>query len=118
MPRYLAKGAWRLASDQPAALTVSSRWDGRVATIAVRGEIDLGTVGVLSGCLDDLARQNPERLVIDLADVGFIDSSGLHALVRVRKALPAHCPVVVRSPQRRAREIFELTGLSSLFIFE
>jgi anti-anti-sigma factor len=76
MLRYLAEGGVVLAPEQPAALTVSDRWDGRVATVTVRGEIDLSTAEILSDRLDDLARQDPERLVIDLAEVGFMDSSG------------------------------------------
>jgi len=107
-----------LAPEQPAALTVSDRWDGRVATVTVRGEIDVSTADILSDRLDDLARQDPERLVIDLAEVGFMDSSGLQAMLRVRAALPGDRPVVIRSPPRQARDVFNLTGLSSQFIFE
>lgn len=41
----------------------------------VRGEIDIDIVGVLSDHLGQLAAKNPQRLVIDLAGVSFIDSS-------------------------------------------
>ena len=107
-----------LAPEKPAALTVSDRWDGRVATVTVRGEIDISTAGILSDRLDDLASQDPERLVIDLAEVGFMDSSGVQAMLGVRTALPGDRVVVIRSPPRQARDVFTLTGLSSQFIFE
>jgi anti-anti-sigma factor len=54
-------------------------------------------------------------VVIDLAGVGFLDSAGLRAFVRLRKALPGHCPVILRSPHPRTRQVFELTGLGTAF---
>jgi hypothetical protein len=47
-----------------------------------------------------------------------MDSSGLQAMLRVRTALPGDRAVVIRSPPRPARDVFNLTGLSSQFIFE
>ena len=87
-----------LAPEKPAALTVSDRWDGRVATVTVRGEIDISTAGILSGRLDDLASQDPERLVIDLAEVGFMDSSGmcLDAIGRGHPAARRNCRMAKR----------------------
>lgn len=107
-----------MASERVRALTVHTQRDGDVASVTVRGEIDISTVGVLGECLGEVARENPRRLVIDMAQVGFMDSSGLHAFVRVRKALPEDCPVVVRAAQRQVRQVFELTGLGAVFAFE
>jgi ABC-type transporter Mla MlaB component len=64
-----------------------------------------------------LAGKNPQRLVIDLAGVSFIDSSGLSGFVRIRGILPPGCPVVIRSPQRRVRQLFKITGLDSVIAF-
>jgi len=89
-----------------------------VAITTVCGEIDIATVSILSEHLGHLARENPQRLVIDLAGVSFIDSSGLAGFVRIRKALPPDCPVVIRSPQRRVRQLFKITGLDSVIAFE
>ena len=89
-----------------------------MAIATVRGEIDIGTVAALSGHLGQLVRQNPQRLVIDLAGVSFIDSSGLAGFVRVRQALPPSCPVVIRAPQRRVRQLFKITGLDSVIAIE
>jgi anti-sigma B factor antagonist len=107
-----------LASEEPLALTICDRWDAGVAIATVSGEIDISTVGTLSEHLGRLARKNPQRIVIDLAGVSFIDSSGLGGFVRIRKALPPDCQVVIRSPQRRVRQLFKITGLDSLVVFE
>jgi len=107
-----------LALEKAPSLTIDERWDAGVAIATVRGEIDIDTVGALSEHLGHLAGKNPQRLVIDLAGVSFIDSSGLGGFVRIRKALPPGCPVVIRSPQRRVRQLFRITGLDSVITFE
>ncbi len=78
--------------EQAPALTIGERWDATVAIATVRGEIDINTVGILSEHLGRLARKNPQRLVIDLAGVSFIDSSGLGGFVRIRKGPAAGLP--------------------------
>ena len=50
--------------------------------------------------------------------MSFIDSSGLGGFVRIRRALPPGCPVIIRSPQRRVRRLFKITGLDSAIIIE
>jgi anti-sigma B factor antagonist len=107
-----------LALEQAPALTVGECWDAGVAIATVRGEIDIATVSILSEHLGHLARKKPQRLVIDLAGVNFIDSSGLGGFVRIRKALRPDCPIVIRSPQRRVRQLFKITGLDSVIAFE
>jgi anti-anti-sigma factor len=107
-----------LAQEPGTTLAVRDEWDGDVAIVTVEGEIDMTTAGVLSGCLGRVVQKNPERLVIDLAGVSFLDSSAVHAIVRARHALPGECPVVLRSARRQARRLFELTGLNSVCVLE
>jgi anti-sigma B factor antagonist len=107
-----------LAQGQSAALTVRHEWDGGVAIVTVVGEIDMTSVGALSGVLGDLVRKDPERMIVDLAAVSFLDSSAIHAFVQTRHELPGACSVVLRSPQPQARRMFELTGLDSLCLVD
>ena len=106
-----------MVSDQAAELTVRDCWDSAEATVTVHGEVDVTTAAVLSGHLDGVTARSPRRLVIDLAGVGFLDSAGLQAFVRVRRQLPENCPVIIRSAQPRLRQVFEITGLSAAFAF-
>jgi anti-sigma B factor antagonist len=99
-------------------LTVRDQWENGAATVTVQGEIDFDTVGVFSARLADVLGRNPKELVIDLTGVSFLDSSGLHAFVRVRKDLPEQYPIVLRAPQRQVRQVFEITGLGPVFSFE
>lgn len=107
-----------MAQEQTPALTVRDEWDGDGATVTVRGEIDMTTVGVLRECLGQVVRRSPERLIIDLAAVGFLDTSAVHAFLDAKHALPRESSVVLRSPQRQARRVFELTGVDSVCVVE
>jgi anti-sigma B factor antagonist len=100
------------------ALTVCDRWDGRAAIATVHGEIDFTTAGILRECLGHIIRKEPERLVIDVAQVAFLDCAAVHTLQQARHTLAGRCPVTLRSPQRQARRVFELTGLDSLCAIE
>jgi anti-anti-sigma factor len=107
-----------LAQNQAAQLTIRDEWDGRAAIVTLDGEICMITVSDLFESLDLIVGKDPERLIIDLAGVSFLDSSAVHAFARARHMLPEECSVVLRSPQRQARRVFELTGLDSVCVIE
>jgi anti-sigma B factor antagonist len=49
--------------------------------VAVTGEIDIATAGKLDAELSRLIRDGFQRVVLDLRDVSFIDSTGVHAIL-------------------------------------
>ena len=55
-----------------------------VAGVAVRGEVELATAPVLTAALEDGVRRSSGPFVVDLVAVDFLDSSGIHCLVRAR----------------------------------
>ncbi len=77
--------------------------------VSFRGELDLAGTEGLS---DWLVEISGSKLVIDLSELTFIDSSGLAAIIQAKKALGG--AVVLTRPQPNVRRVFELTGLSDL----
>ena len=59
---------------------------GNRATLAVEGEIDLDTVGVLRQRLDDLQRRRVDRLVLDMAATRYVNSTALAVPVKYAEA--------------------------------
>ncbi|WP_245178797.1 STAS domain-containing protein [Streptomyces montanisoli] len=57
---------------------------GRLAVAAVAGELDIATAGDLHTRVS-AALATHRDLILDLADVGFCDSSGFNALLRIRR---------------------------------
>ena len=92
------------------------RWVGRAVVVDVEGDIDLSRSSSFQQSLLELVDQRPERIVINLADVPYMDSSGVASLVkllsRARRNNLAVC-LVALGP--RVRSIFEITRLDSVF---
>lgn len=87
----------------------------RPPTVGVRGELDLASAGELRSRLEQLAESRPERLVVDLSEASFVDSSGLGAIAGGLRAQRRHGGglEVVGAPSH-VRRVFEISGLGSL----
>jgi anti-sigma B factor antagonist len=55
------------------------------------------------------------RVVLDLARVGFMDSTGLGALVRVAKGRGGRAPLELAAPSPAVRKVLELTRMTRIF---
>lgn len=86
--------------------------DGGVQ-LALSGELDLATLPALEQELDRVVPPE-KRLVLDLRRLQFIDSSGLHALLRADRRLSdvGGQLTIVRGP-RAVERLFSLTGLNT-----
>jgi anti-sigma B factor antagonist len=62
--------------------------DGRVA-FALNGEVNISNAERLLERLVEISAPHGHRLDLDLADVGFLDSTGLRALLKVATLLAA-----------------------------
>jgi anti-anti-sigma factor len=89
-------------------LTESVDADGAVV-LTLSGELDLSTVGALHTALQDVIGRKPSALVFDLADLTFMDSSGIAALL---SAVGSVDSVRVRNPSGIVRRVIELSGLA------
>ncbi|KAB2352203.1 STAS domain-containing protein [Actinomadura rudentiformis] len=63
---------------------------GHVTVVVVAGNVDLGSAGDLAAYLDQTRRTPGEHLVLDLAEVRLIDSTGLQVLVNAHLHATAH----------------------------
>ncbi|MFD6346329.1 STAS domain-containing protein [Streptomyces roseolus] len=86
----------------------SSTWFLRAA-----GEFDADTVACLREAVGDARRDDAERILLDVYQVGFWDSTFLHALVEAHRG-PAGLVLVGPLPFR-IRRLFEITGTLRLF---
>ena len=92
-------------------LQVDLSWDGVIATVTIRGELDITTAAGLKTCLLAVRAEHPERLALDLGGLVFVDVAGARALDEAYHLLQAECPVILRSPRPYARTAFRLTDL-------
>lgn len=88
------------------------------AMLRLSGDIDLATADdvVMRGANLLTHGQSGVPLIVDLGEVTFLDSSGLSALVRLRRAAEAQgCQVLLRDVPDRVAALLELSGLAEYF---
>ena len=83
--------------------------DESFVTLHVHGEVDLCARSELRAALDDARLARPPVVVVDLSDVTFMDSSGMHELAHARRAVVRRGGrFVVASPSRRVLRLLDL----------
>jgi anti-anti-sigma factor len=98
-------------------LTIQAVDAGTETTLTLVGEIDLLTSTQLNRELEiALDREPPPtRLCLDLADVTFMDTTGVAVLLKGRRrALELDCRFVVSTTSPPIARLFEITGLAGL----
>jgi anti-anti-sigma factor len=108
---FPGKGMDEVARNPAAALRTDVWWDGVVATVTATGELGITTASYLTRRLLEVGAAHPDRLVLDLSGLVFVDVAGARALDEAHTLLQAECPVILRTPRPSARKMFGLTGL-------
>ena len=86
--------------------------DGGTATVALRGEVDILTVERVRAALAEALAAGPREVVVDLADLAFIDSTGLGALIfGFQRARDAGIRFRLAHPSPSVRQILVLSGV-------
>ncbi|MGZ4724964.1 MAG: STAS domain-containing protein [Ilumatobacteraceae bacterium] len=86
--------------------------------IVVHGDIDVAGGPILEAALLK-GENNDDQVVIDLADVSFIDSSGLRCLLGAsRRARDRGTSVVLRHVGNEALRLLQITGTTTQFSIE
>src|SRR5256714_12504662 len=91
--------------------------DAERHVVAVRGEIDLFTAPELKSALSEAIESGHTRIVVDLTDTTFLDSTALGVLIGAVKRLRSRdgALVIVNVDQNIAKT-FEITGLDQIFM--
>jgi len=89
---------------------------GEARAVTVRGEVDLATAADLESVVGSALQEAPDGVVLDLAQLTFIDSSGLRVLVALAKDAESRGTALgLRNLPRHAQRVLELTGLGDWF---
>jgi anti-sigma B factor antagonist len=106
-------------SAAPASLVSTREMDGPVIADFV-GKIALaeGTI-LLRDTIHDFLRQGNNRIILNLADVDFIDSAGLGELVRTLASVRSHCgQLKLVNPSENVHKLLRITKLHHVFDIE
>jgi anti-sigma B factor antagonist len=93
--------------------SVEESVDEETQLVQIYGDVDLKTARSFRGALDEAAQDGKQRLIVDMSEVPFMDSSGLAALIGAQKAFREQTRLIVVCPDN-LRRIFEVTRLDSI----
>jgi anti-sigma B factor antagonist len=97
-------------------LLVHNRVDDGVTVVTVTGDVDVATCAALrDSLLQVIAGENFRGLVVNLAGVSFIDSTGIGVLVGAwRRTKATDGDLALASPSRQAQSVLDATGLTKV----
>ena len=102
--------------ERPTPFGVATTTLAGAPCVRARGELDVATVPALSETLEELIRASAGVLVVDLCDVGFLDSTGISVLIRARALLGrGDRELLLVCPPGPVRRVLELTCVADLF---
>jgi anti-anti-sigma factor len=89
---------------------------GEPVVVTVRGEVDLATAPQLEASVTQVFTTDAGSVVLDLAGMTFIDSSGLRVLVALSNdGRERGTALSLRNVPRHADRVLDLTGLAEFF---
>jgi anti-anti-sigma factor len=78
----------------------------------IRGDLDVQSVRIARAELDEIEREAPDLLVLNLAELSFCDSTGMGLITATHlKAAKANRRCVIVRPRQPVYQAFALTGL-------
>ncbi|HYE03773.1 MAG TPA: STAS domain-containing protein [Phycisphaerales bacterium] len=98
--------------------TLTVRWENRGGGVVVTpmGDVDLTASPVLRQALRQVQAGKPARMVVDLAQVPYMDSSGVATLVEAMQiARKNSTRMALCGLTDRVRSIFEIARLDTVF---
>ena len=106
-----------LPADWPYLLVQVVQRPGRVVSVTGHGEVDMTTVHAFSHTLSTVLHQErPLHIDVNLAEVTFMDSSGINALMACRaEAAPTGCRITISHPRPMVHRVLTVTGVNQLF---
>jgi anti-anti-sigma factor len=98
-------------------MEITSQQSGAVLDLRINGRLDAYWANHLSSKLDEVIREGAHRIRVDMADVAYLSSAGIGALVQVyRKLKEIHGSFSVINPSKPVRTVLALAKLDTLLI--
>jgi anti-sigma B factor antagonist len=108
-------GAAHMPEESEKVLTFEIERDGETAVVKCHGRLVAGTTEELYQAVKQLLPQT-KVVVVDLAELGYVDSTGLGTLVRLHtSARRQGCEFRLLHLGKQLRNVLKLTNLLSVF---
>ena len=88
---------------------------GEACVVKLGGELDLYNAPLMREALMGACDDGPQRIVVDLSEVDFIDSTALGVLIEARARLNNRHAFLLAAPGLETRRALEISGLDRHF---
>ncbi|RZU48704.1 anti-anti-sigma factor [Krasilnikovia cinnamomea] len=108
------------AAPAPPLLVEVEAPTSAATVVTITGEIDMVSESqVCTVVTDVLRRSRPHRLVLDMSDVTFLDSSGVRALIQCRdRAEQLGARLEIHPAHEIVRQVLSICGIADLFLLQ
>ncbi len=97
-------------------LELSTRDLGNYWVIKLKGEVDIYTAARLREAIAEAVDEKRYKIVVDLEDVDFLDSTGLGVLVGgLKRVKPFDGEMGILCTQEKILRVLRITGLTKVF---
>ena len=105
--------------QKPGSLQISSALVNGAIEVSLQGELDLASARQMEERFAAIDEQNPSRVVVDLGQLAFMDSSGLRVLLLAdARARERGYELVLLPGRESVQRVFEMTGALDLLRFQ
>ena len=85
--------------------------------VAVEGQIDMATVPLLWGSLEEATSEVSTRLIVDVSGTTFVDSTGVAVFLMAHNRLRGQgAELVLRSPSPAVLKVLQVAGLDRVLV--
>jgi anti-sigma B factor antagonist len=107
-----ADGSDSSSSQRVVRLSVREHARAGERTLVLSGELDLASRPLFDEAVRCVKRRDTAALVLDLSEVAFMDSTGLHGVLAAKALCAEHgCALVLVRGSSQVQRLFELSGV-------
>jgi anti-sigma B factor antagonist len=101
-----------------AGFSIKTEPVGDATLVTVNGFLDAHTFEQMENTINNLFNENVFRLVVNLSGVDYISSAGAGVFIgAIGTAQENKGNIILMKPTQNVKEVFDLLGLSQLFLF-
>ena len=116
MPRTDSPDRGSFREEKNSDMKIRHRIEGNTLVVKIlAARLDAASAPEVKRRIGDWIRSGHRRLVLDVSEVEFIDSSGLHTLVFALKQLGSYQDLAISGPRDAVVNMFKLTRLYQIF---
>lgn len=98
------------------SLKINTEVNGQVALLQIGGEVDMYSSPEARKAIMEVVKQKIPKLIVDLKDVSYMDSSGVATLIEgLQMCHKYNGNLLIAGLRDNVREVFELTRLDKIF---